>query len=188
MSLHNDPDACTTVAALHDAYEQALVANDVAALKAFFWDAPEAVRFGIREQSYGATAIATYRQAAVPTQTGRRLLQRRLVSFGPDVVSVMSEVSADGRADSVLVRQSQLWIRFPDLGWKIASAHVSQSAGPADPWAAYATQAARAAKLPLDGAGVSDVALHLERAATLAAPLLAHPVPDHIERAGLFTA
>lgn len=188
MSLHNDPEACAAVAALHDAYEGALVANNVASLNEFFWDAPDAVRFGIREQCYGTAAIANYRKAAVPPQTGRRLLRRTLVSFGSDVVSVMSEVSADGSARAVIIRQSQLWIRFPDLGWKITSAHVSQPASSPDSWAAYATHTARAVKLPLDKAEASLVALHLERAATIAAPLLAHPVPDHIERASVFTA
>lgn len=188
MSTNNDPDACSTVTALHDAYEQALMANDVDALHGYFRDSPDTIRYGVAEQSYGTAEISQYRHAAQKPAPGRRVIRRHAVSFGPDVVSLMCEITAGPQAGATLIRQSQLWVRFPDLGWRIVSAHVSRPHSPGRPWADYAVQAARAASLPLSGEELPGVALHLERAAGIAAPLLAHPVPDSVERAMVFSA
>ena len=38
MSTVNDPAVISEITALHDAYEHALAANDVATLTRFFWD------------------------------------------------------------------------------------------------------------------------------------------------------
>jgi hypothetical protein len=188
MPLENDPLACSTVASLHDAYERALIANDVATLQSFFWDSPDTVRFGVSEQSFGAEAITHYRRNAQPPASGRKMIRRSVVSFGPDHVSVMCEIMAVASFGPCLVRQSQVWVRFPDAGWRIVSAHVSRPCDTGRPWAEYAGQAARAIDLPLSAAELPAVALQLERAAGIAAPLLAHPVPDSVERAAIFTA
>jgi hypothetical protein len=188
MPSEHDPLACSTVATLHDAYERALIANDVATLQSFFWDSPETVRFGVSEQSFGAEAITRYRRKAAPPATGRRMIRRSVTSFGPDHVSVMCEISAPSSSGPGLVRQSQLWVRFPHLGWKIVSAHVSRPGNTGRPWVDYAHEAARAIDLPVATAELSAVALHLERASVIAAPLLAHPVPETVERAAIFTA
>ena len=188
MPLENDPLACSTVAALHDAYERALIANDVAALRSFFWESPDTVRFGVAEQSFGSEAITHYRRNAQPPDSGRKMIRRSVVSFGPDHVSVMCEIMAAGSVGPCLVRQSQLWVRFPDAGWRIVSAHVSHPCDTGRPWADYASQAARALDLPLSPSELPAVALQLERAAGIAAPLLAHPIPDSVERAAIFTA
>lgn len=188
MPTHNDPAACSTVTALHDAYERALMANDVEALRGYFRDSPDTIRYGVAEQSYGTAEISQYRHAAQRPAPGRHVVRRHAVSFGPDVVSLMCEISAGPQAGAALIRQSQLWVRFPELGWRIVSAHVSRPLPPSRPWADYAVQAARATALPLAAEELPGVALHLERAAAIAAPLLAHPVPDTVERALVFSA
>jgi ketosteroid isomerase-like protein len=188
MSLPSDPAACIAVAALHDAYEQALRNNDVTALQAFFWNDPEAVRYGVAEQAYGAAAIADYRQQASPPPPGRHVIRRSIVSFGPDHVSVMCEIATQPDGTAADIRQSQLWVRFPDTGWKIVAAHVSRPMPAGRPWALYAARTAASLGLPLRPEEVGDVAFHLERAATVAAPLLAHPVPETVERAAIFRA
>jgi hypothetical protein len=34
------------------------------------------------------------------------------------------------RGQDAIGRQSQTWVRFPDLGWKVVSAHVSAMSSP----------------------------------------------------------
>ncbi|PTY06878.1 DUF3225 domain-containing protein [Opitutaceae bacterium EW11] len=121
----NDPEVVAEIARLHDAYERALVANDVGALTAFFWSSPQAVRFGASEQSYGATEIAAFRNSHTPVFTDRRLRRREILAIGGDAASVMSEYTQKFEGRPRVVRQSQVWVRFPDVGWKIVSAHVS---------------------------------------------------------------
>ena len=57
------------IAVLHDTYEHALAANDVAALTRFFWDSPDVVRYGVVEHLYGAEQIKAYRVANVPSSS-----------------------------------------------------------------------------------------------------------------------
>jgi hypothetical protein len=42
----DDPAVVAEVAAEFERYEQALINNDVAALDAFFWNDPRAIRYG----------------------------------------------------------------------------------------------------------------------------------------------
>jgi hypothetical protein len=37
------------------------------------------------------------------------------------------------RGQDVIGRQSQTWVRFHDLGWKVVSAHVSAMSAPPSP-------------------------------------------------------
>src|SRR4029077_21219846 len=59
----NDPAVVAEVAALHEAYEEALIGNDVEKLTGFFWDSPDALRFGVAESLYGAEKILAFRKA-----------------------------------------------------------------------------------------------------------------------------
>ncbi len=59
----NDPATHAEVTAQFEAYEKALVTNDVAALDAFFWASPHAIRYGATENLYGAEEIAAFRAA-----------------------------------------------------------------------------------------------------------------------------
>ena len=79
-------------------------------------------------------------------------------------------------------------VRFPALGgWRIAAAHVSLALVPPESeWALYADRAASALALPLAAPHRPGVVQNLERAAAIAAPLLAHPLPAGTEPAPVF--
>jgi hypothetical protein len=49
MPTIDDPAIVAEVKSAFEAYEAALISNDVPALENFFWDSPEAVRFGESE-------------------------------------------------------------------------------------------------------------------------------------------
>jgi hypothetical protein len=189
MTNVNDPAIVSEISTLHDGYEKALAANDVAALTRYFWDSPDVTRFGVVEHLYGAEQIKAYRVTNSVVISERRMLRRKVVAFGSDHASVMCEFSqvVGGRASHA--RQSQTWVRFPDVGWRIVAAHVSLALPPAEgEWAGYADRTAAALGLPLAPAHRTGVVVNLERAAAIAAPLLAHPLPEGIEPAPVFTA
>lgn len=178
--LLNAPATVAEITALHDAYERALVANDVAALNRAFWDSPHVVRYGVNEQLYGAAEMAAYRSGLSPALTERRLLRRTITTFGADAASVMCELSQIVAGQQRHSRQSQTWIRFPVVGWKIVAAHVSHALtriSDADAWGGYVDRAAAAMRLPLDPAHRAGVVQNMHRAALVAAPLLAFPLP-----------
>ena len=103
------------------AYEAALVAQDHAALDAWFWDDPRVVRFGITDIQYGAQAVADWRTCS-PHVGDRTLRNVQVLPLGRDVAVVSTEFIRD---DGLLLgRQSQIWARI-DGQWRIAHAHVS---------------------------------------------------------------
>jgi len=189
MPTVNDPAVTAEIAALHDAYELALAANDVAALTRFFWDSTEATRYGVIEHLYGAEEINAYRRTNEVVITHRKLLRRKIVTFDANYAVVMCEISQTARGKPGHCRQSQTWVRFPESGWRIVAAHVSLALPALESeWAAYADRTAAALALPLAPAHRPGVIQNLERAAVIAAPLLAHPLPAGIEPAPVFTA
>lgn len=185
----NDPTIISEIAALHDAYEHALITNDVAALNTSFWDSPHVVRFGVSEHLYGAEAIASYRNDSRPVLVDRRITRRTITAFGSDMASVMCELSQTVGGQPRHSRQSQVWVRFPEVGWKIVAAHVSHALGSpaAAAWGGYADRAAAAIGVPLDPAHRPGVVQNLQRAAVLAAPLLEFSLPADAELAPVFT-
>ncbi len=68
----NIPEVVAEVTAAFMQYERALVANDVAALDAMFWNSPKTLRFGIAENLYGYEAIASFRSSRPPIDLTRR--------------------------------------------------------------------------------------------------------------------
>jgi len=122
----DDPETLAGLRAQFDAYEHALNANDVAALDAFFWCSPLAVRIGAGESLFGYDAIASFR-AARPPPAARRLRATQVTSFGAAHGVTVTEFERDG--EPRLGRQTQVWVKFPDTGWKIVSAHVSWAQG-----------------------------------------------------------
>jgi len=187
MPLINAPSVCAEIGLLHDAYERALADNDVEALTRFFWDSPEVARYGVVEHLYGADAIKSYRKSHVVVITERKLLKRKIVTFDADWASVMCEFFQVSRGKPGHCRQTQTWLRFPEVGWRIVSAHVSLAQPPAESeWAGYADRMAVALGLPLAAAHRPGVVQNLERAASIAAPLLAHPLPAGTEFAPTF--
>ena len=111
------------------AYEAALVANDVAAMDAAFWNDERVVRFGIHEGQHGFAAIARLRAPPAPVPADRRLVRTDVVPVADDVV-VVSTVFVNGD-DPTIGRQQQTWVRVDD-GWKIVAAHVSMCDPPPD--------------------------------------------------------
>ena len=118
----NDPAVLAEVTALVDAYEVALMTNDVEALDSAFWPSPHAVRLGVAENLWGFAEIAAFRVGRTGGSPPRTRLRTEITSFGMDfaIANVLFRRDDTGR----LGRQSQTWLRTAD-GWKVASAHVS---------------------------------------------------------------
>jgi hypothetical protein len=122
------PDVLAEVREQLERYEAALVSNDVAALDAFFWRDPRALRFGASENLYGHDAIAAFR-AARPAAGLARTIRRILVTtYGRDFATANVEFQRSGSAR--IGRQSQAWVRM-DGSWRIVAAHVSLMEEPA---------------------------------------------------------
>jgi allophanate hydrolase len=103
-------------------YEAALVAQDHAALDAWFWDDPRVVRFGIAEIQYGARAVAEWRTLSPHVGDDRALRNVQVLPLRSDLAVVTTEFVRD---DGLLLgRQTQVWARI-DGQWRIAHAHVS---------------------------------------------------------------
>lgn len=119
--ITDDPDVIAEVLRAFEAYEHALMSDDVVAMDKLFHDAPTTVRYGVGEVLYGADEIRVFR-AARGGSPQRRLGRVAIAAYGRDVATANAEFFREGSARRG--RQSQTWIRFPD-GWKVVSAHVS---------------------------------------------------------------
>ncbi len=118
----NNPVVVEQVRQSSDRYETALADNDTRTLDTLFWGGPEAVRYGIGENLYGAQDIATFRLARTGGSPQRRILRRVIVTTGTDNAVVSLEFQRQNTTR--IGRQMQTWIRTHD-GWKILAAHVS---------------------------------------------------------------
>ena len=183
----NLPHVVAEVTACCEAYETALVSNNVAALQGFFWDSPHSIRFGLGEQLYGAEAISAFRAQRVINFNSRKVLRLTVLALGLDVASAMLEfsVNVDGRGERH-GRQTQTWARIPHVGWRVVTAHVSHQFKPVDPWETYAESASNAIGLPLPPVHREGVTQNLKRAAAIAAPLLNFALPADVEAAPVF--
>lgn len=119
----NHPAVVAEVRTAFEAYERALLANDVPALDAWFWDHASALRYGIAEHLNGAAAIRAWRAAARPVDPDRQLRHTVIATFGRDAASVGTEFVVPG--STRVGRQTQMWVRFGET-WRIVSAHVSE--------------------------------------------------------------
>lgn len=120
----NDPEVVAELQALYPEYESALVSNDVEKLVEMFWDGPQVMRFGARENLHGPEEIEAFRRNRPGTGLVRTLTRLDIVSFGRDFASITIEF--ERRTDIAIIRgrQSQVWVRFA-RGWRIVQAHVS---------------------------------------------------------------
>jgi len=120
----NLPDVVAEVRALFERYEQALIDKDVDVLDGSFWNSPHTIRYAMSEHGYGFDQIHAHRVRR-PPGPGTKELRRRLeiLTLGRDIATVNLEFKVRGQAQ--VGRQSQTWVRFPDVGWKVISAHVS---------------------------------------------------------------
>ncbi len=117
----NDPQVIAQVRSAFDAYERALMADDIPTMDALFRAAPETVRYGVGEVLYGIEEIREFRKERGGSPQ-RTLARVEIASYGEDFATANAEFH---REDSPRRgRQSQSWVRFAD-GWKVVSAHVS---------------------------------------------------------------
>ncbi|MGF6937917.1 hypothetical protein OKW41_007079 [Paraburkholderia sp. UCT70] len=124
----NDPAIVAEVTAVFEAYERALVDNDIGTMNVLFWDAPETVRYGIAEIQHGGEEIRAWRESCVPVPASRRRHRTVVTTFGRDYATVSTTFTSD--ATPLVGRQMQSWARLgahdaPFAGWIVVAAHVS---------------------------------------------------------------
>jgi len=120
----NLPEVVAEVRDMFERYEQALVGKDVDVLDATFWDSPYAIRYGMNENGYGFGEIHAHRVARPPGPgIKEKRLRLEILTLGRDLATVNLEFKVRGR--ELIGRQSQTWVRFPGVGWKVIAAHVS---------------------------------------------------------------
>jgi len=117
------PDVVAEVRAAFEAYEGALVANDVAALDAMFHDDARTIRFGGTENLFGYTEIKAFRAARSPAGLARTLSHTVITTYGRDI-AIASTLFHRTTMPGKVGRQMQTWVRFPE-GWRVVAAHVS---------------------------------------------------------------
>ncbi len=121
----NIPEVVAEIREKFERYEQALIDKDVEVLDATFWNSPHTIRLAIHENGFGFDEIHAHRVRR-PPGPGIKLERLRLeiLTLGRDLATVNLIFRMRGRGDAP-ARQTQTWVRFPDLGWKVVSAHVS---------------------------------------------------------------
>ena len=120
----NLPEVVAEVRDMFERYEQALVGKDVDVLDATFWDSPYTIRYGMNENGYGFGEIHAHRVARPPGPgIKEKRLRLEILTLGRDLATVNLEFKVRGR--ELIGRQSQTWVRFPGVGWKVIAAHVS---------------------------------------------------------------
>src|SRR5215469_4650997 len=117
------PDVVAEVTAQFQRYEQALVSNDVAVLDELFHKDARTLRYGIAENLYGHSEIASFRSARSPVGLMRNTARTIITSYGRDMAVASTLFYRDSLPGKV-GRQMQTWVRFPQ-GWRIVAAHVS---------------------------------------------------------------
>lgn len=120
----NLPEVVTEVRELFERYERALADKDVDVLDATFWRSPHTIRYAMTENGYGFDEIHAHRVARPPGPgIKERRIRLEILTLGRDLATVNLEFKVLGR--ELVGRQSQTWVRFPDVGWKVIAAHVS---------------------------------------------------------------
>ena len=120
----NRPEIVAEVREIFERYEQALIDKNVEVLDATFWDSPHTIRYALHENGYGFKEIHAHRVAR-PAGPGikEKRIRLEILTLGRDLATVNLEFKVRGK--NLIGRQSQTWVRFPDLGWKVIAAHVS---------------------------------------------------------------
>ena len=119
----NLPMVKAEVEAAFAAYERALMANDVDALQALFWDSSHTIRYGINENLYGHREIGAFRAGRPPAGLNRITSRTVITTFGQDFATASTLFHRDSIPGKV-GRQMQTWARMSD-GWRVVAAHVS---------------------------------------------------------------
>jgi ketosteroid isomerase-like protein len=107
-----------------DAYEAALLANDLEALDEWFWHDDRVVRFAFGAVQRGWAEVSAARRS-LPEQTPpRTAVSVEIVALGPDAATVFAVFRLEGSGQ--VVHQSQVWGRV-DGTWRVMAAHVSNA-------------------------------------------------------------
>ncbi|WP_144184439.1 AtzH-like domain-containing protein [Elioraea rosea] len=116
-------DVVAEVREVLDRYETALMTNDIPTLEAIFWDDPRTVRLGVGEILFGMEAIRRFRRAQTGGYQQRERLEIRITTYGRDfgVTNIVYRRIATG----MIGRETKIFARLPDIGWRVVSAHVS---------------------------------------------------------------
>ena len=117
------PEVVAEVREAFDAYEVALVNNDVAALDMMFRDDPRTIRYGGGENLYGYAAIKAFRGGRSPVGLGRTISQTVITTYGTEFAIASTLFERPSTAGKI-GRQMQTWVKFPE-GWRVVAAHVS---------------------------------------------------------------
>ena len=118
----NLPHTLAELNAAFDAYEDALVHNKVDVLDALFWSNPLTLRFGAKENLFGADQIKAFRASRPSVGLQREIIDRHIVTFGEQVG--VANITFKRSLEPRMGRQSQTWVKL-DAGWRVVSAHVS---------------------------------------------------------------
>ncbi|SRR5258708_75442 len=117
------PEVVAEMRTAFERYEQALVANDVAALDAMFHDDARTIRYGGTESLYGFQEIEAFRAARSAVGLARTLSKTVITTYGRDH-AVASTLFRRASTPGKIGRQMQTWVRFA-VGWRVVAAHVS---------------------------------------------------------------
>ena len=117
------PEVLAEVSAQFQRYEKALVSNDVAVLDELFHKDARTLRYGVGENLYGYSEIASFRAARSPIGLGRTTARTLITTYGRDT-AVASTLFYRETLRGKVGRQMQTWVRFAE-GWRIVAAHVS---------------------------------------------------------------
>ena len=89
-----------------------------------FWHSPHAIRYSFDEHGNGLDKIHAHRVWRPPGPGTKEERDRhKILALGDDSAVVNLEFKIRGQ--DLIGRQSQTWVRFPDLGWTVVAAHVS---------------------------------------------------------------
>ena|SRR6185312_17453804 len=120
----NIPEVVAEVSALFERYEQALIDKNLDVLDTTFWNSPHTIRLANNEHGYGFDRIHAHRIARPPGPgTKEKRYRLNILTLGRDIATVNLVYKVRGK--EMTGRQSQTWVRFPDVGWRVISAHVS---------------------------------------------------------------
>jgi hypothetical protein len=124
----NIPEVVEEIRTLFERYEKALIDKDVDILDNTFWNSPHTIRYAMAEHGYGFDEIHRHR---VKRKPGPGIKEKRIrleiLTLGRNFATTNLEFKVRGK--DLIGRQSQTWIRFPDIGWKVVGAHVSTTDG-----------------------------------------------------------
>jgi hypothetical protein len=117
------PEVVAEVRACFDAYEKALVGNDVETLNKIFRDDPRTIRYGAGENLYGYSEIKSFRVARSPVGLGRTISKTVITTYDRQFATASTLYERPSAAGKI-GRQMQTWVKFPE-GWRVVAAHVS---------------------------------------------------------------